>query len=74
LKDRKLSLNGRYNRVRYNEKSTEVELEKAYEEINRDYSQMIKEAQELTQSAIRLGVDSTSIVNILKRMDLIKEI
>ena len=67
LKDRKLSLNGRYNRVRYNEKSTEVELEKAYEEVNRDYSQMIKEAQELTQSAIRLGVDSTSIGNILKK-------
>ena len=67
FKDRKLSLNGRYNRVRYNEKSTDVDLEKAYEEINRDYSQMIKEAQELTQSAIRLGVDSTSIGNILKK-------
>ena len=67
LKDRKTSLNGRYNRVRYNEKSTEVELEKAYEEVNRDYSQMIKEAQELTKSAIRLGVDSGEIVNILKK-------
>jgi len=67
LKERKTALNGRYNRVRYNEKSTEVELEKAYEEVNRDYSQMIKEAQELTQSAIRLGVDSGEIVNILKK-------
>jgi hypothetical protein len=67
LKDRKASLNGRYNRVRYNEKSTEVELNKAYEEVNRDYSQMIKEAQELTQSAVRLGVDSGEIVNILKK-------
>ena len=67
LKDRKASLNGRYNRVRYNEKSTEVELEKAYEEVNRDYSQMIKEAQELTQSAIRLGVDSNNIASILKK-------
>lgn len=67
FKDRKLSLNARYNRVRYNEKSTDVDLEKAYEEINRDYSQMIKEAQELTQSAIRLGVDSTGIGNILKK-------
>jgi hypothetical protein len=67
LKERKAALNGRYNRVRYNEKSTEIELEKAYEEVNRDYSQMIKEAQELTQSAIRLGVDSGEIVNILKK-------
>ena len=67
LKDRKASLNGRYNRVRYDEKSTEVDLEKAYEEVNRDYSQMIKEAQELTQSAIRLGVDSNQVINILKK-------
>lgn len=67
LKDRKASFNGRYNRVRYNEKSTEVDLEKAYEEVNRDYSQMIKEAQELTQSAIRLGVDSNNIASILKK-------
>jgi len=67
LKDRKASFNGRYNRVRYNKKSTEVDLEKAYEEVNRDYSQMIKEAQELTQSAIRLGVDSNNIASILKK-------
>jgi hypothetical protein len=67
LKDRKASLNSRYNRVRYDEKSTEVELEKAYEEVNRDYSQMIKEAQELTKSAVRLGVDSGEIVNTLKK-------
>ena len=66
LEDRKLSLNSRYNRVRYNEKSTEEDLASAYDEINNDYSQMIREAQELTQSAIRLGADAYSIRESLK--------
>ena len=65
-KKQKSSLTGRYNRVRYNEDSSQEDIKEAYEEVNKDYAEMIKEASEMTQSAIRLGVDSSEISKILK--------
>ena len=66
LKDKKSAFNSRYNRVRYDEKSTKEDLSKAYEEINQSYSELMTQASNMTRSAIRLGVDSRGINKILK--------
>lgn len=54
-----------YNRIRYNKESTKEDLVEAYNKVNEDYSQVIKEAHELTKSAFRLGVSGNAMDKIL---------
>ena len=66
LQDKKSSTIKTYNKVRYDKKVTEENLAEAYNKANEDYSQIIKQAHELTMSAINLGADPYSIDEILK--------
>ena len=66
LKQKKVALTGRYNRIRLNKESTEEEIRSTYDDVNKEYGDLIKEATDLVQSAIRLGVDTSAIVKTLK--------
>ena len=65
FKDKKSTIMKTYNRTRYNKESTKEDLSEAYNKVNEDYSQIIKEVQELTKSALRLGVGYDAITKIL---------
>ena len=62
----------KYNRARYNEKSTKEEISETYEQVNKSYSDLIKQASDYTMSAIRLGVDSNEISSVLKKQGFSK--
>ena len=62
----------KYNRARYNKESTKEEISNVYEEVNQIYSNVIKEANDYTMSAIRLGVDPSEVVSILKKQGFSK--
>ncbi len=61
-----------YNRVRYNEESTEEDLSVAYDQINTSYKQMIKNLQEDTSAALRLGADEYNLKKQLKNSNFNK--
>ncbi len=61
-----------YNRVRYNKESTEEDLSVAYDQINTSYKQMIKNLQEDTSAALRLGADEYNLKKQLKNSNFNK--
>lgn len=66
LSVQKSVITGAHNRVRYNEKSSDLEIKESLDEANESYVELIRNARDLAQSAIRLGVSPDDVMLSLK--------